>query len=35
LDEVAAKAVNENANKTALTLNPFVIEFEHGVAGQG
>jgi hypothetical protein len=30
-DEVAAKAVNGNPNKTALTSNPFASEFEYGV----
>jgi hypothetical protein len=34
-DDVAAKAVHGNANKTQLTSNPFVTEFEYGVAGQG
>lgn len=34
-DEVAAKAVNGNISKSALTSNPFVTEFEYGVSGQG
>jgi len=34
-DEVAAKAVYGNTNKSPLTYNPFVTEFEYGVAGQG
>ena len=34
-DEVAAIAVNGNANKQQLTKNPFVTEFEYGVSGQG
>jgi hypothetical protein len=34
-DNVAAKAVHGNANKTQLTSNPFVTEFEYGVASQG
>jgi hypothetical protein len=34
-DEVAAKAVYGNTNKSPLTSNPFVTEFEYGVAGQG
>jgi hypothetical protein len=34
-DEVAAIAVNGNSNKQQLTKNPFMTEFEYGVAGQG
>ena len=34
-DEVAAKAVYGNTDKHPLTSNPFLTEFEYGVAGQG
>ena len=34
-DEEAAKAVNGNPNKLALTKSPFVIEFEYGQDNQG
>jgi hypothetical protein len=34
LDEVAANAVYGNTSKSPLTYNPFVTEFEYGVAGQ-